>query len=271
MTDWQSLREFWAVADDIEIYKAGWTFDHFYPIQGGSTDGPCFEGWTMLAVMAGLTKRIRLGVLVTGNPYRHPAVLANMAATLDHASDGRVEIGLGAGWNQVEADAYGIKLPGLTERFDRLDEACQVIDSLLTDEVTTFTGRYYELRDARCEPKPRQRPRPPLTIGGGGERRTLRIAARWADRWNLAGGAADVFAHKLSVLHDHCRAIGRDPSSIDPSVQIQAGEPGATADAIGKYAEVGARHFVLVWRHPFDANVLEPMAEALRGSFAHSL
>ena len=259
------MRDVWVAADDIDIYDAGWTFDHFYPIGGADRTGPCFEGWTMLAVLAGFTRRIRLGVMVTGNPYRHPAVLANMVATLDVATGGRVEIGLGAGWNQVEADAYGIELAALTDRFDRLDEACEVIDGLLTKPATTFAGRYYELNDAHCEPKPLQRPRPPLVIGGGGERRTLRIAAKWADQWNLAGGSVEVFRHKLSVLHDHCVAVGRDPAAIENSVQVPAAGPAETAEAAAAYVQAGAQHVVIVWRAPFDAHHVEPMAQALRG------
>jgi F420-dependent oxidoreductase-like protein len=263
MTDWPSMRDLWVAADDIDVYDAGWTFDHFYPIGGNDPSGPCFEGWTILSVLAGLTKRLRLGVLVSGNPYRHPAVLANMAATLDVASGGRLEIGLGAGWNQIETAAYGLELPALTERFDRLEEACEVIDSLLTKPTTTLSGRYYQLSDARCEPKPIQHPRPPIIIGGGGERRTLRIAARWADQWNLAGGTLDVFRHKLDVLREHCATVGRDPSAIEPSIQIPAGDPNATANSIAEYAEAGARHVVLIWRAPFDLRELEPMATSL--------
>src|SRR3954451_16672798 len=220
-SDWPSMRDMWLAADDIETFSAGWNFDHFYPILQDDRTGPCFEGWTMLAALATITHRIRLGVMVTGNPYRHPAVLANMAASLDVISDGRLEFGIGAGWSEEESQAYGIDLPPLRERFDRLEEACEVIDLLLTKEVSTFEGRHYRLTDARCEPKPVQSPRPPLMIGGGGERRTLRIVARWADEWNMAGGSVDDFRHKLEVLHQHCADVGRDPEAIEPSVQVR--------------------------------------------------
>jgi F420-dependent oxidoreductase-like protein len=260
------MQNIWTLADEIDIYSAGWTFDHFYPLQPENQDGPCFEGWTTLAVLAGLTRRLRLGVMVSGNPFRHPAVLANMAATLDIASGGRVELGLGAGWYQVETDAYGLDLPPARERLDRLAEACEVIDSLLTNPTTTFVGRHYRLREARCEPKSIQAPRPPLVIGGGGELRTLRIAARWADQWNLASGPPDVFRRKLDILHEHCRAVGRDPSSIEPSVQIPAEDPGAAVDAVATFAELGAEHAILVWRAPFDARGLESVADKLRDS-----
>jgi F420-dependent oxidoreductase-like protein len=214
-TDWAPMRDVWVAADDIDVFSAGWNFDHFYPILQADRTGPCFEAWTMLAALAGVTRRLRLGVMVTGNPYRHPAVLANMAASLDVIAGGRLEIGLGAGWNEEESTAYGIDLPPLRERFDRLEEACEVIDLLLTREVASFAGVYYRLTDARCEPKPVQRPRPPLVIGGGGEKRTLRIAARFADQWNLTGGTPEVLAHKIEVLHGHCADVGRDPAEIE--------------------------------------------------------
>ena len=178
-TTWDDLLAVWREADDIDVFESGWTFDHFYPIFSDST-GPCLEGWTVTTALAQATQRLRCGVLVTGVPYRHPAVLANMAAALDVVSGGRLELGLGAGWNEEEADAYGIRLGSLTERFDRFDEALEVIVGLLTDETTTFSGQHYELREARCEPKAVQRPHPPICIGGVGPKRLLPAAARWA-------------------------------------------------------------------------------------------
>src|SRR5215208_2656886 len=138
-TTWDDMLAVWQAADAIDLFESGWTFDHFYPIFSDST-GPCLEGWVATTALAQATKRLRVGVLVTGNPYRHPAVLANMAATLDVISGGRLELGIGAGWNQEESDAYGIDLPPLKERFDRLDEACEVIHGLLTQPTTTFEG-----------------------------------------------------------------------------------------------------------------------------------
>src|SRR5207244_5476284 len=170
-------------------------WDHFYPLSGDLT-GPNLEGWTTLAALAQATTRLRVGVMVTGNIYRHPAVLANMAATVDVISDGRLELGIGAGWNQQECDAYGIELPALKERFDRFDEALAVIVGLLTNETTDFEGRYYRLREARCEPKPVQRPHPPICVGGAGERRTLPAAARWAQPWPLAARPPAAPPHK---------------------------------------------------------------------------
>ena len=263
-TSWAAMRDMWIAADDIDVFSCGWTFDHFYPILVKDRTGPCFEGWTTLAALAGLTQRIRLGVMVTGNPYRHPAVLANMAASLDVISDGRLELGIGAGWNQEESDAYGIDLPPLRERFDRFEEACEVLHLLLTETVSSFAGTYYRLTDARCEPKPVQSPRPPLVIGGGGERRTLRIAARWADQWNLAGGSPDDLRHKVEVLHAHCADVGRDPAEIEVSIQVRAdGEVSAVVDQTAALADAGAQHVIIAYRPPFDAHALEQMAAAL--------
>ena len=180
---WDELRDIWVAADEVPLFESIWNWDHFYPLTG-DLHGPNFEGWTMLSAMAALTSRIRVGCQVTGMPYRHPAVLANMAATVDHISSGRLILGIGAAWNEMECTAYGIPLPPLKERFDRFDEGLEVITRLLSSTVSNFSGEYFTLTDARCEPKPVQRPYPPITIGGNGPKRTLRAAARWATEWN---------------------------------------------------------------------------------------
>jgi F420-dependent oxidoreductase-like protein len=187
-TTYADMLDVWRVADGIDLYESAWTFDHFEPIFSDRT-GPCLEGWITLAALAQATTRLRVGVLVTGMPYRHPSVLANMAATLDVVSDGRLELGLGAGWNQDEADALGIELPPLKERFDRFDEGLEVVIALLSNEVSDYDGRYFQLRQARCEPKPVQRPHPPIVIGGTGPKRTLPAVARHADHWNHPGAS----------------------------------------------------------------------------------
>src|SRR6478736_592894 len=175
LTTWQAMLDVWRAADDVELFESAWTFDHFEPILGSPRDQDCLEGWTTVAAMAQATRRIRVGVMVTGMPYRHPAVLANMAATVDVISGGRLELGLGAGWNTDEASAYGIDIGStLTERFDRFDEGCEVILGLLTRPQFSFEGEHYRITQAFCEPKAVQTPHPPVTIGGGGERRTLR-------------------------------------------------------------------------------------------------
>jgi F420-dependent oxidoreductase-like protein len=219
-TTWEDMLAVWKRADEIAIFESAWNFDHFYPIFSDPT-GPCLEAWTMLAAMANATQRIRLGVMVTGNIYRHPAVLAKMAATVDVISNGRLELGIGAGWNQQECDAYGIDLPPLRERFDMFDEACEVLIKLLSDTTSDFEGHYYQLTDARCEPKPVQRPHPPICIGGGGERRTLRAVAKYAQHWNVPSGDVASFQRKRAVLGEHCAAIGRDVSTITTSTHLR--------------------------------------------------
>ena len=212
-TSFPPLLEVWETADELEELSGGWLFDHFLPINTEDVHGPCFEGWTALAFLAGRTRRLRLGLMVSSITYRHPALIANMAATLDVASGGRLELGLGAGWFEAEHRAYGLDFPPVGERLGALDEACEVIHRLLTEPVVDHAGRFYTLREARCEPKGLQQPRPPLVVGGGGERRTLRTVARWADHWNFPGREPDELRRKLDVLADHCAAVGRDPLS----------------------------------------------------------
>jgi F420-dependent oxidoreductase-like protein len=262
-TTWQAMLDVWRAADDIELFESGWTFDHFYPIFSDPT-GPCLEGWVTLVALAQATTRLRLGTLVTGIHYRHPAVLANMAATLDIVSGGRLELGIGAGWNEEESGAYGIALGTPKERSDRFEEACQVIIGLLSQETTSFIGSYYQLTEARCSPKPVQSPHPPLCIGGSGEKRTLRTAARFAQHWNFVGGTVEQFATKRDVLHQHCADIGRDPAEILLSSHVPFdGDPAATAAAAAALAEVGAGLAIIYLRPPHRPDVLEPLAQAL--------
>lgn len=270
-SEWGPLVDFWREGDRIELYDAGWVFDHLYPITGGgdteamgNEPGPVFDGWMLLAALSSIVRRVRLGVLVTGNTYRHPAVLAAMAATLDVASGGRLEIGLGAGWAEEEHVSLDIPLPGWKERFDRLEETCAILDSLLTNDVTDFDGPFHRLRAARCDPKPIQDPRPPLVIGGTGERRTLWIAARWADHWNFPGGEPDVLRHKLEILRGHCVDVGRDPSEIEVSVKMKAdGDPGEFAELAQRYRMAGAHHVIAQFSAPFDPAKLGALAGRL--------
>ncbi len=263
-TTWADMLEVWRAADDIEVFESGWNFDHFYPIGRYDSSGPCLEGWSMLAALAQATRRLRLGTLVTGIHYRHPAVLANMVATIDIISGGRLEIGLGAGWNEQESGAYGIELGGPAERSDRLEEACQVVIGLLSQETTDFSGSYYRLEAARCEPKPVQRPHPPICIGGSGEKRTLRTAARFAQHWNFVGGSPEELRHKLAVLAGHCEAVGRDRGEILVSSHVEFdGDAARTAALAASLAEAGAELGIIQLRPPHDPAVLEPLARAL--------
>jgi F420-dependent oxidoreductase-like protein len=236
-TTWAQIRDVWVAADEASLFESAWNWDHFYPLSGDFA-GPNLEAWTMLAALAQATSRIRLGCQVTGMVYRHPAVLANMAATVDIISAGRLELGLGAGWNQMECDAYGIELPPLRERFDRFDEGVEAIISLLSNTLTTFDGHYVRLTDARCEPKPVQRPHPPVTIGGRGRTRTLRTAARWAQQWNAITSDPQEWASLKRTLVEHCGAVGRDPGEITCSVNIRV----EGADAISRAADLAAAY-----------------------------
>jgi len=268
-TEWETLLGWWLEAEEIEALDGGWLFDHFYPIYGETT-GPCFEGWTALSYLAGRTQRLRLGLMVTGNPYRHPAVLANMAATYDVFSKGRLDLGLGAGWNELEANAYGIPFGTMGERLDQLEEAIPLIQSLFREKSTDFEGVHYTLKDAYCEPKPLQAGGPPLTIGGQGEKRTLRIAARFADDWNFPGGTPEQFAHKVDVLRGHCADVGRDFSEITCSTHlIPSAEPNETADNAAAFVEAGAGHLCLYFFDLSNRDVLGKTVEAISGSLGH--
>lgn len=264
-TTWADMLAVWKEADDIEVFESGWTFDHFYPIFSDST-GPCLEGWSVLTALAQATTRLRLGVLVTGIHYRHPAVLANMASTIDIISGGRLDLGIGAGWNEEESGAYGIELGTVRERSDRLEEACQVLIGLLSQPTTTFEGQFYQLKEARNEPKGPQQPHPPICIGGSGERRTLLTTAKYAQHWNFTGGAPAEFARKRDVLHAHCQAVGRDPAEIMLSSHIRLSPDhdfAAVANDINGLAAEGLDLAIVYLPPPHTPAVLAPLAEAL--------
>jgi F420-dependent oxidoreductase-like protein len=193
-----------------------WFADHFMP-NGNDVGGPTLECWSVVSALAATVPRVRLGTLVCGNTYRHPAVLANIAATTDRISGGRLVLGLGAGWQENEHRAYGIDYATTGERLSRLEEACQVVKGLTSQERTTFSGRHYRLIDAPLEPKPVQDPLP-LLVGGGGEKVTMRIAATYADEWNV-WGTPETLRHKGGVLERHCEAVGRDAGTIARSAQ----------------------------------------------------
>lgn len=268
LTTWSDMLDVWREADRIEVFESAWTFDHFYPIHVPDSSGPCLEGWMTLAALANATSRIRIGCMVTGVVYRHPAVLANMAATVDIISEGRLELGIGAGWNHEECDAYGIELGTLTERFDRFDEACAVLVGLLTDETTSFDGVHFRLDSARCEPKPEQRPHPPICIGGGGPLRTLPSVARWAQHWNYPGWDVDGFRAKHELLALECDRIGRDVDDIMTSCHVpfdpEAG-PGACAEHAGRMADAGVDLVIAYLPVPHTPAVLAPLADEFSG------
>ncbi len=261
---WPELAALWDVADEIDLYTSGWTYDHFYPLRTGPEE-PTLEGWTCLAMLLARTRRLRGGVLVTGVPYRHPAVLANMAVSVDIASGGRLELGLGAGWFETECEAYGIDLGTVSDRFDRLEEALVVLHSLLTRPVTTFDGRFYRLKDARCEPKALQRPHPPIVMGGKGERRLLPLVARFADHWNYSGDDADELRRLRSILAELCDAQGRSVDDLEISANVRPlpQDPRAVAGSAAALAEAGARTILVTFPRPYDPRLLESVAAAL--------
>ncbi|GAA1684268.1 LLM class F420-dependent oxidoreductase [Fodinicola feengrottensis] len=264
-TTWERIRDVWIAADDFEIFESAWNWDHFYPLSGDPA-GSNLEAWSMLAALAQATRRIRIGCQVSGMIYRHPALLANIAASVDIISAGRLELGVGAGWNQQECDAYGIELPPLKERFDRFDEGVQAIIGLLTQEQTTFQGQYVKLTEAFCEPKPVQRPHPPIVIGGKGPNRTLRAVAKWAQQWNAITESPEQWRELKEVLVTRCAEVGRDPAEITCSVnvRIDPAEPlERAAETAAAYGNAGVD--LIVMNLPLDAGpeVLEPLAKVL--------
>ena len=204
-------------------FDGAWVFDHFKPLYG-DPKGPCLEAWTLLAGLAAVTSRIRLGALVTGITYRHPSILATEAITVDHISKGRLELGLGAAWHQPEHEALGIPFPPLKERAERLEEGVQVIRLLMTKDRATFDGRHYQLASASYHPKPIQRPNPPIWIGAGGEQLMLPIVARQADAWH-AFGSEDSMVRKSRLLDQLAEKAGRDPKAILRSASLSLSRP----------------------------------------------
>src|SRR5574341_2403013 len=214
---WSGVLDFWRHTE-----ATGWDVacvtDHFMP-NTKEREGAMLESWSTLSALAALVPRMRVGTIVLGNTYRHPAVVAKMAAQVDIISGGRLLLGIGAGWQENQHEADGIALPRMRERLERLDEACEVLRSLWTRRRSDFKGRHYQLSDAPLDPKPVQQPHPELMIGGGGERVTLRIVARHADHWNVWGGPK-VLARKGQILDEHCAAQGRDPKTITRSANM---------------------------------------------------
>jgi F420-dependent oxidoreductase-like protein len=263
-TSYEDILRVWQEADSISSIEHAWAFDHFIPL-GPDPTGPQLEGWTLLGALAARTERLRLGLMVTGNIYRHPAVLAKIGATVDVISRGRLDFGIGAGWNELECSMYGIPLYTPGERIRRLGEACEVIKRLWTETVANFDGKYYQLKDARCEPKPVQKPYPPYVIGGSGEQLTLRIVAQYASIWNFVGGSVETFLHKDEVLKGHCAAIGRDPTTIERSIQtiVNYDNLAECRDTIGPYIEAGAPHLILNLRAPYPENIVHRLAEEI--------
>ena len=256
------LRAVWRIADEAGFDHC-WCMDHLATL-GPRDDGPIFEAWTLLAGMAVATSRTRIGCMVTGNTYRHPALLAKAAVTVDHLSAGRLEFGLGAGWAENEHTMLGMPFGSAGDRADWLEEACEIIRSLWTRQRTSFDGKHYQLAGAVAEPKPVQRPHPPIWIGGSGRQRTLRITARHADVWNAAGGSPDEVAEASAVLDQRCAEIGRDPAQIRRSVQIRVSEADDELLAqAAAYRAVGVTELVLILHSQDPAGLAEQVAALL--------
>lgn len=267
-TTWSQLLDMWVAADALDVFESAWHWDHFYPLSP-PYDGPNLEAWTTLAALAQATTRIRVGAMVNGMHHRHAAVTANMAATLDHISAGRFELGMGAGWNEMESDAYGIRLGTMKERFDRLDEGLEVIASLLSEQTTTYAGEHYQLVDAWCEPKPLQ-DHLPIVIGGKGPKRTLRAVARYADAWDMPlPESPGEWSQLDAVLRAHCLDVGRDESEITRMIHYQfdpAQDLPEQVAATAPYFEAGVDVIVWRWSGDLDTSRLEALATSIEDS-----
>lgn len=291
---WAEMRDAALLVDQLG-YDGLFTSDHFIPsTTAGHLTGPNLEGWQILAAWGAITRRSQIGTLVTGNTYRHPAILAKMAATLDHITGGRAVLGLGAGWFEAEHRMYGLDFGTLGQRMGRLAESAEIVRSLLDRPRTTFHGRHYELTDALAEPKPVQA-RLPLLIGGAGERKTLRVVAQYADMWHR-DGPPDLIAHRIEVLKRHCDAVGRDLAEIlpiaggavvvrddaegvnarlrewtargrvvgQPILPSTAGTPDQVAAHLAAQWRAGARGWIFYMQPPYDRETIERLQRDVR-------
>ena len=287
---WADMLALWQKADAWG-YDSLWNFDHFFPIFT-DPEGPCLEGWTTLSALALATKRARIGTLVNGNTYRNPCLTAKMAATVDHVSNGRLNLGIGAGWFQGEHDAFGIDFKTVPGRLQALDEALRIIRGMFTQPKTTVHGKHYTVTDALGVPKPIQQPHPPIMIGGTGEKVLLRLVAKHANMWN-ASGPAELMAQKIDVIRRHADAIRRDPDQIEKTVmlplcyrapdregfvqgliaamrqttpeqaraQIMIGDRHECLDTIERYRRVGVTHFIFMTFAPYQEHEMQAFAE----------
>jgi F420-dependent oxidoreductase-like protein len=260
---WETLAQRWRLFEELG-FDSVWDCDHFQ--QPSRPQGPYFEGWTLLAALAAETSRIRIGVLVTSNTFRHPALLAKEAVTVDHVSGGRLEIGIGAGWYVPEHEAFGLDFPPPAELVARFREAVEVVDLLLRQDVTTYEGQYYQLKNAPFRPGPVQKPRPPLTLGAHGPK-MLRIVAEYGDRWN-SHGSVEEMRQRNAILDEHCAAIGRDPAAIIRSLYgwstLLPTDPWQSVEAfqhvVGSYREIGIAEFIIDAPRDDQLAVLERVA-----------
>ncbi|PZG18791.1 LLM class flavin-dependent oxidoreductase [Nonomuraea aridisoli] len=268
--DYRDILRVWQEADAIPEIEHAWLFDHLMPI-GGRPDGPAHEGWTLLSALAAKTRRLRLGLLVTSNRFRPPAMLAKIAATVDVVSGGRLDFGIGAGSRpdhplaRREYDAHGLPFHDFAHSVGSLAEACTVIRRLWTEtEPFDFDGTYVQLTGAFCNPKPAQRPYPPVLIGGRSSA-TLRVVAEHADLWNIPGGDIDDVVRRSALLDRYCAEIGRDPASITRSIHLPVSydQPRVTREAITEAVTAGFQHIVLGLPAPYPSDVARWVADEL--------
>jgi alkanesulfonate monooxygenase SsuD/methylene tetrahydromethanopterin reductase-like flavin-dependent oxidoreductase (luciferase family) len=273
---YDDIQRVWREADAIPVIEHAWLFDHFMPI-AGDPDGPVYEGWTLLSALAAQTSRLRLGLLVTSNRFRPPPMLAKIAATVDTVSGGRLNFGIGAGslpshpLARREYDALGLPYHDAADAAGALAEACTVIRRLWTeDKPFDFGGEYVKVTGAFCNPKPVQRPQPPIMIGGGRSATVLRTVAEHADMWNFPGGGVGDIVRRGALLDRYCAEIGRDPASISRSIGVPVSydQPGSTRDAIREAADAGIGHVILGLTPPYPEGVAGWLASEIIGKLA---
>jgi F420-dependent oxidoreductase-like protein len=245
-------------------YDSIWVMDHFFQIRGvGASEEPMLEAYTTLGFLAAHTEQARLGTLVTGVTYRYPGILAKIVTTLNVLSGGRAWLGIGAAWNEEEHIGLGVPFPPLKERFERLEETIKIILQMWSDDEGPFEGKYYKLGRTLNSPQPLSTPRPPILIGGSGERKTLRLVAQYADACNLFGDP-DTVRHKIGVLERHCADVGRDPAEITKTVLFTVHDPSAAVDQLGGYLGVGVDGVVVNVSQVEDLDKVASVGEALR-------
>lgn len=289
--EWSAILDLWKNADAWG-YDSLWAFDHFYPIYV-DPDGPCYEGWTLLSALAQATSKARIGHLVNGNTYRHPCVTAKMAATLDHISGGRLNLGLGAGWFELEHEQFGIDFKSVLGRLEALEEALRIIKGMFTQDKTTVQGKHYSVTEAMGNPKPLQDGGCPIMIGGSGKKVLLRIVAQYADMWNSSGSSEEM-QKLIEIIKQHGDAVGRDTDQIEKTAMLPlvynapeareefwtnlfAGMRETTAegardmmmiggkqeclDKVEKYVNAGVTHFIFMIPAPYFPDEIQAFAE----------
>ncbi len=295
---YEELVRIWKDAEALG-FDSAWVFDHFIPIMGANVDGPCLEGWTLLSALAAQTSKIRIGVLVTGNTYRNPALLAKMATTVDHISNGRLYFGIGAGWFELEHRAYGFPFYDARERARRLEEALQVIKKLWTEDHPSFKGKYYWLENAPFAPKNVQKPHPPIVIGGQGKKWIVPLVGRYGDGWNAPIGLSpEEIRERMNIIHRECERAGRKSCDIEVSAflvlysitdvplagpvlrlgarmiageriqrSLLAGTPDEIAKRIQSFVDVGVDHIIMNIQPEYDPALLRRFASEVMPRF----